>query len=360
MKWKNLAEEFKKSGQVEIVDISSSVRLVPEHVEQKDIEKYKQASCDLAFVTYGEESYGGNYENYGGDSGSYYEGDFEGNNETDFEESYGGNYGGNYGSGFEGSYEEDLRGSYGDFGGGEGCHVWLTENLCPWMTQAEYMWTNELNYSSVEDKYECEPRIVESDPDIGKYPTSCNFGPGWKGTLKTTIEEGRYMIYWATLVQQPTCVEAVTLIDKKTEMSKEFWTSQSEVNFPVEYAKTTCDMKILIFADWKCFSVDTKVRCEKDGETKTKETGTLEMFGIASAVILSLAVIVGIVVVIVLKRKSKLGRENSVQKQELNNLYGTYYHGVEYSFATDNNPTYNEDEGNADAVVTDENVYYQL
>ena len=168
------------------------------------------------------------------------------------------------------------------------------------------------------------------------------------------------MIYWATLVQQPTCVEAVTLIDKKTGMSKEIWTSESEVNFPVEYPKTTCDMKILLYADRKCFSVDTKVRCEKDGETQRQETGALEMIGIACAVIFSLAFIIGIVVVVVLRRKSRLGRENSVQKQELNDLYGTYYRGVEYSVATDNNPIYNEDEGNADAVVTDENVYYQL
>ena len=174
------------------------------------------------------------------------------------------------------------------------------------------------------------------------------------------------MIYWATLVQQPSCVEAVTLIDKKTDMSKEIWTSESEVNFPVEYAKTTCDMKILLYAHRKCFSVDTKVRCEKDdaetssGETQTKEMGALETFGIACAAILSLGVIIGIVVVVVLRRKSRLGRENSVQKQEPNDLYGTYYRGVEYSVATDNNPMYNEDEGNADAVVTDENVYYQL
>ena len=257
VKWKNLAEEFKKSGQVEIVDISSSKRLVPEHVEQKDIEQYRQASCDLAFVTYGEESYGRNYENYGGDSGSYYGHDFEGNNETVFEE--------NYGSGFEGNYGEDFEGNYGDFGGGEDCQVWHTENQCPWMTQAEYtMWANGLNYSSMEKEYKCEPQIVGSDPEIGNFPNDCKFGPGWTGTLKTTIEEGRYMIYWAALVQQPSCVEAVTLIDKKTDMSKEFWTSESEVNFPVEYPKTTCDMKILLYAHRKCFSVNTKVRCEKE------------------------------------------------------------------------------------------------
>ena len=47
------------------------------------------------------------------------------------------------------------------------------------------------------------------------------------------------------------------------------------------------------------------------------------------------------------------------ENNELNDLYGTYYRGVEYNTATDNNPRYNEDGG--DAVVTDANAdYYQL
>ena len=62
------------------------------------------------------------------------------------------------------------------------------------------------------------------------------------------------------------------------------------------------------------------------------------MFCIACSVIFSLALIISIVVVVVLRRKSRLGRENSVQKQELNDLYGTYYRGGEYSVATDHNP----------------------
>ena len=40
--------------------------------------------------------------------------------------------------------------------------------------------------------------------------------------------------------------------------------------------------------------------------------------------------------------------------------YGTYYHGIDYNTATDENPRYNEDGGKTFAVVTDENVYYQL
>ena len=37
-----------------------------------------------------------------------------------------------------------------------------------------------------------------------------------------------------------------------------------------------------------------------------------------------------------------------------------YYQGNAYNTAVDNNPRYNEDGGNADAVITDENIYYQL
>ena len=37
-----------------------------------------------------------------------------------------------------------------------------------------------------------------------------------------------------------------------------------------------------------------------------------------------------------------------------------YFQGNAYNTAVDNNPRYNEDGGNADAVITDENIYYQL
>ena len=37
-----------------------------------------------------------------------------------------------------------------------------------------------------------------------------------------------------------------------------------------------------------------------------------------------------------------------------------YFQGNAYNTAVDNNPRYNEDGGNADAIITDENIYYQL
>ena len=50
--------------------------------------------------------------------------------------------------------------------------------------------------------------------------------------------------------------------------------------------------------------------------------------------------------------------ENPREEEELNTMYGTYYQGVEYNTATDDNPRYNEDGGNADAIVIDENTHY--
>ena len=37
-----------------------------------------------------------------------------------------------------------------------------------------------------------------------------------------------------------------------------------------------------------------------------------------------------------------------------------YFQGNAYNTAVDNNPRYNEDGGNADAIITDQNIYYQL
>ena len=69
-------------------------------------------------------------------------------------------------------------------------------------------------------------------------------------------------------------------------------------------------------------------------------------------------VVVIAITLVVLKKKSQ--REKQEEQEELNDLYGTFYRGVEYNVASDNNPRYNEDGGTGDAVITDENVYYQL
>ena len=62
-------------------------------------------------------------------------------------------------------------------------------------------------------------------------------------------------------------------------------------------------------------------------------------------------------VIVIVKRQGK--DKKPKEEEESNDLYGTYYQGVEYNNAMEQNPRYNEDQG--DAVVTDANpLYYQL
>ena len=309
-------EKFRNARKVDILDMDSNVRLVQEPPGEIDIEKYRQEICYLSFVTHGRGGPGGNFENYGG----------------------------------------NITGNYG-----ENCQVWHTENKCPWITESKYTYYSGHNYSEIDDLYNCELKIAKGDPEIGLFPENCMHGPGWKGTVNTSVEEGRYIIYWASLVKHQSCVKSVILIDKKTRKSKDFITTRSDENFPIEYAKTICDMKIFIRGHLKCYSVETKVRCASD------ETGSSVFLGIVIAAILVVLSIVTVVVLI--RRKSRVvsARENSRQEEELNDLYGTYFHGVEYNVVEDNNPRYNEDsnarynEGEAGkdgAVVTDANAYY--
>ena len=324
--WKNLTEEFESAEKVDIIDMSSNVRLVQEPAGQIDIGKHKKEICYLAFVTHAGEDSGRKYENSGGN--------------------------------ITASYEEY-------YGGGKTCHVWQIEDTCPWIAESDYIYNNGHNYSSADNYYNCESKIATRDPEIGDFAENCRHGPGWEGTLKTTIEEGRYMIDWSSLVQQPRCVTSVTLIDEKASKSKDFITTQSDVNFPVEYPKTTCDMKIIIKGHRKCFSFDTKVGCKKD-ETENSlrrtqdEKGSSMFFGIlvVAAALVSVATVVAVVVLVM--KKARLVRKNSKQHEELNDLYGTYFRGVEYNVAVDNNPRYNEDGDNDDAFVTDANIYYQI
>ena len=52
-----------------------------------------------------------------------------------------------------------------------------------------------------------------------------------------------------------------------------------------------------------------------------------------------------------MKMKERAAQDGQTQLNVLNDLYGSYYRGVEYNTATDESPRYNEDGGNADAVV---------
>ena len=127
-----------------------------------------------------------------------------------------------------------------------------------------------------------------------------------------------------------------------------------------------------------CFSVNPYNTCKNETEsgeessptaptpstqsTPPTQTGSSSatIVGIAVAVIFPVVVIVAVIVVTMLRRKSRLVKQISKENQEFNDMYGTYYEGAEDNVAVDNNPMYNQDGGNGDAVVTDENVYYQL
>jgi len=199
-------------------------------------------------------------------------------------------------------------------------------------------------------------------------------GSGWKGNLETFVEDDSYKINWATLFKQPACVEYITLIDEKNHQRKRFITTLSDVNFPIEYKKSTCNLKIKVKmrATESCIVTNVKVKCENDLDRERNflleprgdflddrqaKSSTTMIVAIICATVFAVVVVSAITLIILKKKKRQRGEEEQV---DLNNRYGTYYHGVEYSVANDDNPRYNEDGGNADAVVTDENVYYHL
>ena len=106
-------------------------------------------------------------------------------------------------------------------------------------------------------------------------------------------------------------------------------------------------------------------------ETKTSKPVRTAKKPNASNVSIICATIVAVVVVISLtvigavflnvKKKQQYIEERPREVRDQNNLYGTYNEGhPEYNIVRDSNRRYNEDVGSADAVVTDQNIYYQL
>ena len=111
----------------------------------------------------------------------------------------------------------------------------------------------------------------------------------------------------------------------------------------------------------KCFELNTKVNCEK---VRTDAIKPRSLINIICATILAVAVVISITVIatviLIVRKRQIVEQERTREEQERNDQYGTYYQGVQYNTANDANPRYNEDGGNDDAVVTDENIYYQL
>ena len=105
--------------------------------------------------------------------------------------------------------------------------------------------------------------------------------------------------------------------------------------------------------DWKG---EFSFRMEPREELRDDSSSTLTV-AIICATVLAVTVIIAITVIstamLFVKKKQIAEHERQREEEERNDLYGTYYQGVEYNTVIDNNPRYNEDEGNADAAVTD-------
>ena len=173
---------------------------------------------------------------------------------------------------------------------------------------------------------------IECNPDTEEFPTSCFYGPGWKGGLETKTENGQLFIDWTALVQEQSCVEWVTLIDKKTNKSKSIYGTISDVNLPIRYMNKTCDMKIFVFGfkgeGTSCYTVEAKVPCEEDRSSECdKESDSSNAVAISlSVTAIAVIIIVASIVIVVQKRRRMIAQENSGREQsELNDTYGTYY-----------------------------------
>ena len=113
------------------------------------------------------------------------------------------------------------------------CTMLRTQNWCKWklIGKTENDW--------------CEEREVDK-ADVGRYPTDCEVGPGWNGTLDIAVGRRSYKINWASLVKQPRCVNGVTLVSEVAKLEKFFWTTESDQTLPIEYRTDMCNLKIKI------------------------------------------------------------------------------------------------------------------
>ena len=242
----------------------------------------------------------------------------------------------------------------------KGCLILWIPNQCPWESFTEEAWP----YSK-----DCDVKTINSeDAGTGSFPRDCSKGPGWNGTLETFVEGDSYKINWASLVKQPACVEQLTLLDERAKEKKEFVTTWIDLDFPIEYKESACNLTIKIEdSSTTCFTFNSKVKCEADLDRKRgfrmepreelrDDSSTLTV-AIICATVLAVTVVIAITVIstviLFVKKKEIVEQERQREEEERNDLYGTYYQGVEYNTVIDNNPRYNEDEGNADAVVTD-------
>ena len=235
-----------------------------------------------------------------------------------------------------------------------------TENTCDW---------EEVESLNVGFGIPLKP-INMSGNETG-LPDNCSW-PGWGGKLEAFIEDGAFKINWTSLVMRPRCIKSVTLLDEGTGLKKKYTTTRSdEENFLIEYKVCSCYIVVILTSIESCRGhVGWHVPCqskEVHRDPSCKEVplkaNSTSMTIIAARIAAILGLIAFIVVVIIAARRVMLKKkrekdEKPREEKELNEIYGTYYRVVEYNTATDDNPRYNEDEGNDDAIVTDENTDY--
>ena len=76
------------------------------------------------------------------------------------------------------------------------------------------------------------------------------------------FSDGFFILNWAALVKQAKCVNRVTLMDKSIDMEKFFWTTFTEVNFPLYVKKDICSLLIrLDYLEDQSFLVKAKTNC---------------------------------------------------------------------------------------------------
>ena len=276
----------------------------------------------------------------------------------------------------------------------EGCLMMWLPNQCLWESWESWdklePWEKRLN------GMECDAKTINSEDD-DFFPSDCSKGPGWRGVLDTFVEGNSYKINWTSLVKRPTCVEYVTLLDENELLRKGFITTWIDKNFPIEYHKGMCKLKIKLYSSSdSCFATNTRVKCGDDVARNTSplednihesnsaegdedlqasddsdsEKPNASNVSIICATIITVVIVISLTVIgavfLYVKQKQKYIEERPREVRDQNNLYGTYNEGhPEYNIVRDSNWRYNEDGGSANAVITDQNsvcsnIYYQL
>ena len=127
---------------------------------------------------------------------------------------------------------------------------------------------------------------------------------------------------------------------------------------PIEIASSTLSTTTLsVYQKGSKDVSDNSDDTTKSNEKPRASTTSLVMV-ICVTVLIGVVIISATVITIVFIMVKKKQRSVERELAEKNGLYGSYDEGPGYNVAQDRNLRYNEDGGNADSVVTDQNMYY--